>query len=97
MIDFVTLAGYLFQLGRMLAPRGAKSCFGQMPLTASFGYHADHHLMPLLPSFDFIAPYGQAEIFKDAANIIPAAIRRWVAIRLIFWEQIKLGVISSRV
>jgi len=61
------IAGYLFQqLGRHVGTRATKKLFRSMPVTAALGI-----LLILTYAFvaifaDFIAPYGQAEIFKDA-------------------------------
>ncbi len=65
------IAGYLFQqLGRHVGTRATKKLFRSMPVTAALGI-----LLILTYAFvaifaDFIAPYGQAEIFKDA-NVLP--------------------------
>ena len=65
------IAGYLFQqLGRHVGTSATKKLFRSMPVTAALGI-----LLILTYAFvaifaDFIAPYGQAEIFKDA-NLLP--------------------------
>ena len=65
------IAGYLFQqLGRHVGTRATKKLFRSMPVTAALGI-----LLILTYAFvaifaDFIAPYGQAEIFKDG-NLLP--------------------------
>ena len=65
------VAGFIFQqLGRHVGTRASKKLFRSMPVTAALGI-----LLILIYAFvaifaDFIAPYGQAEIFKDA-NVLP--------------------------
>ena len=65
------IAGLIFQqLGRHVGTRASKKLFRSMPVTAALGI-----LLILIYGFvaifaDFIAPYGQAEIFKDA-NVLP--------------------------
>ena len=65
------IAGFLFQqLGRHVGTRASKKLFRSMPVTAALGI-----LLILIYAIvaifaDFIAPYGQAEIFKDA-NVLP--------------------------
>jgi len=65
------ITGFLFQqLGRHVGTRASKKLFRSMPVTAALGI-----LLILIYGFvaifaDFIAPYGQAEIFKDA-NVLP--------------------------
>ena len=65
------IAGFIFQqLGRHVGTRASKKLFRSMPVTAALGI-----LLILIYAFvaifaDFIAPYGQAEIFKDA-NVLP--------------------------
>ena len=65
------IAGFLFlQFGRHVGTRASKKLFRSMPVTAALGI-----LLILIYAFvaifaDFIAPYGQAEIFKDA-NVLP--------------------------
>ncbi|MGB1356020.1 MAG: ABC transporter permease [Candidatus Puniceispirillaceae bacterium] len=65
------IAGYLFQqFGRHVGTRASKKLFRSMPVTAALGI-----LLILIYAFvaifaDVIAPYGQAEIFKDA-NVLP--------------------------
>ena len=65
------VAGFIFQqLGRHIGTRASKKLFRSMPVTAALGI-----LLILVYAFvaifaDFIAPYGQAEIFKDA-NVLP--------------------------
>ena len=65
------LVGFLFQqLGRHVGTRASKKLFRSMPVTAALGI-----LLILIYAIvaifaDFIAPYGQAEIFKDA-NVLP--------------------------
>ena len=65
------IVGFLFQqLGRHVGTRASKKLFRSMPVTAALGI-----LLILIYAIvaifaDFIAPYGQAEIFKDA-NVLP--------------------------
>ena len=65
------ITGFIFQqLGRHVGTRASKKLFRSMPVTAALGI-----LLILIYGFvaifaDFIAPYGQAEIFKDA-NVLP--------------------------
>ena len=65
------IVGFLFQqFGRHVGTRASKKLFRSMPVTAALGI-----LLILIYAFvaifaDFIAPYGQAEIFKDA-NVLP--------------------------
>ena len=65
------IAGFLFQqLGRHVGTHASRKLFRSMPVTAALGI-----LLILIYAFvaifaDFIAPYGQAEIFKDA-NVLP--------------------------
>ena len=66
-----SIAGFLFQqFGRHVGTRASRKLFRSMPVTAALGI-----LLILIYAFvaifaDFIAPYGQAEIFKDA-NVLP--------------------------
>ena len=65
------IAGYLFQqLGRHVGTSATRKLFRSMPVTAALGI-----LLIIAYAFvaifaDVIAPYGQAEIFKDA-NLLP--------------------------
>ncbi len=65
------IAGFLFQqFGRHIGTTASKKLFRSMPVTAALGI-----LLILIYAIvaifaDFIAPYGQAEIFKDA-NLLP--------------------------
>jgi len=65
------IVGFLFQqLGRHVGTGASKKLFRSMPVTAALGI-----LLILIYAIvaifaDFIAPYGQAEIFKDA-NVLP--------------------------
>ena len=66
-----SIVGFLFQqFGRHVGTRASKKLFRSMPVTAALGI-----LLILIYAIvaifaDFIAPYGQAEIFKDA-NVLP--------------------------
>ena len=65
------IAAFVFRLlGRKVGTQWSRKMFRQMPLTASFGL-----LMILIYAIlsifaDFIAPYGQADIF-DKVNLLP--------------------------
>ena len=65
------IAGVIFQqFGRHVGTHASRKLFRSMPVTAALGI-----LLILIYAFvaifaDFIAPYGQAEIFKDA-NVLP--------------------------
>jgi peptide/nickel transport system permease protein len=82
------IAGYLFQqFGRHVGTRASKKLFRSMPVTAALGI-----LLILIYAFvaifaDVIAPYGQAEIFKDA-NVLPGGILS----RLIYGAQNTVGI-----
>ena len=66
-----SVVGFLFQqFGRHVGTSASRKLFRSMPVTAALGI-----LLILIYAFvaifaDFIAPYGQAEIFKDA-NVLP--------------------------
>ena len=66
-----SIVGFLFQqFGRHVGTRASKKLFRSMPVTAALGI-----LLILIYALvaifaDFIAPSGQAEIFKDA-NVLP--------------------------
>ena len=65
------LAGFLFQqLGRHVGTRASKKLFRSMPVTAALGILLILIYGVVAIFADFIAPYGQAEIFKDA-NVLP--------------------------
>ena len=65
------VAGYLFQqLGRHAGTRATKKLFRSMPVTAALGILLILAYALIAIFADFIAPYGQAEIFKDA-NLLP--------------------------
>ena len=96
------IAGYLFQqLGRHVGTSASRKLFRSMPVTAALGI-----LLILAYAFvaifaDFIAPYGQAEIFKDA-NVLPGGnpahllgtdqIGRDILSRLIYGAQNTVGI-----
>ena len=64
-------AGWVFRvLGRTIGSEWSKKMFRQMPVTASFGL-LTIILYAIMSIFaDFIAPYGQADIF-DKINLLP--------------------------
>jgi peptide/nickel transport system permease protein len=65
------IAGYLFrQLGRHVGTRATKKLFRSMPVTAALGILLILAYAVVAIFADVIAPYGQAEIFKDA-NVLP--------------------------
>jgi peptide/nickel transport system permease protein len=65
------ITGYLFQqLGRHVGTRATKKLFRSMPVTAALGILLILTYAIVAIFADFIAPYGQAEIFKDA-NLLP--------------------------
>jgi len=66
-----SIAGFLFQqFGRHVGTRGSKKLFRSMPVTAALGILLILIYAGVAIFADFIAPYGQAEIFKDA-NVLP--------------------------
>ena len=65
------IAGFLFQqLGRHVGTNATKKLFRSMPITAALGILLIITYAIIAIFADFIAPYGQAEIFKDA-NLLP--------------------------
>ncbi|MGC6454714.1 MAG: ABC transporter permease, partial [Candidatus Puniceispirillaceae bacterium] len=65
------IAGWLFQqLGRHVGTSATKKLFRSMPVTAALGILLILAYAIVAIFADFIAPYGQAEIFKDA-NVLP--------------------------
>ncbi len=62
------VAGWLFRLfGRTIGTPNSKKLFRQMPVTASFGLLAILIYAVLAIFADFIAPYGQAEVFNNVS------------------------------
>ena len=69
-IGFAIL-GYLFRYaGRNLGTEGSRKVFRQMPVTAAFGLFIILFYVIVAVFADFIAPYGQEEIF-DRINVLP--------------------------
>ncbi len=65
------IAGWLFRLlGRTIGTPNTKKLFRQMPVTASFGLLAILIYAVLAIFAEFIAPYGQAEVFNNV-NLLP--------------------------
>ncbi len=65
------IAGWIFRLmGRSVGTEFTKKMFRQMPVTASFGILIIIGYAVVSIFADFIAPYGQADIF-DKINLLP--------------------------
>ena len=65
------IAAFVFRLlGRKVGTQWSRKMFRQMPLTASFGLLMILVYAVLSIFADFIAPYGQADIF-DKVNLLP--------------------------
>ena len=65
------IAGWVFRLlGRTIGTAWSKKMFRQMPVTASFGLLTILIYAVVSIFADFIAPYGQADIF-DSINLLP--------------------------
>ena len=65
------IVGFLFQqFGCHVGTKASKKLFRSMPVTAALGILLILFYAIIAIFADFIAPYGQAEIFKDA-NVLP--------------------------
>ncbi len=70
-IIFFGVLGYLFRLaGRHVGTAGSKKLFRQMPVTAAFGILVILFYVFVAIFADFLAPYGQDEIF-ERINVLP--------------------------
>ena len=70
-IVFFGVAGFVFRtLGRWVGTEWSTKMFRQMPVTAAFGILTIAAYVVVAVFADFIAPYGQAEIF-DKVNVLP--------------------------
>jgi len=66
-----SIAAFLFwTLGKFIGTAGSRKLFRQMPLTAAFGVLVIIIYTVLAIFADYIAPYGQEEIF-DRINVLP--------------------------
>ena len=107
-IVFFGLAGFAFRaLGRRVGTGWSRKMFRQMPVTAAFGIFTITVYVVVSVFADFIAPYGQAEIF-DNVNVLPGGdpalggnpahplgtdqIGRDLLSRLIFGAQNTVGI-----
>ena len=107
-IVMFSIAAFVFRfLGRKVGTDWSRKMFRQMPLTASFGLMTILVYAILSIFADFIAPYGQAEIFEKV-NLLPGGdpalggdpnhllgtdqIGRDIMSRLIFGAQNTVGI-----
>ncbi len=68
---FFAACGFIFRLlGRFIGTPLSKKVFRDMPITAAFGILTILVYSILAIFADFIAPYGQAEVF-DSINVLP--------------------------
>lgn len=104
----LTIAGYVFRLlGRRIGTESSKKLFRQMPVTAALGMLVIFLYAILAIFAEFIAPYGQADIFARV-NVLPGGnpelggdpahlfgtdqIGRDLLSRLIFGAQNTVGI-----
>ncbi len=68
---FFAAAGFLFRfLGRRVGTKASRKLFRQMPVSAAFGILTILFYIVCAVFANWIAPYGQAEIF-DKINVLP--------------------------
>ena len=104
----LTIAGFVFRLlGRHVGTEGSKKLFRQMPVTAALGILVIFIYAILAIFAEYIAPYGQADIFARV-NVLPGGdpslggdpahlfgtdqIGRDLLSRLIFGAQNTVGI-----
>ena len=99
---FFAVCGFIFRwLGRTIGTPLSKKIFRDMPITAAFGVLTILVYAILAVFADFIAPYGQAEVF-DSINVLPGSdpqfllgtdqLGRDLLSRLIYGAQNTVGI-----
>lgn len=101
-IAFFAVAGWLFRLGgQHMGTPFSRRLFRQMPISAGFGLFTIACYLIISLFADFIAPYGQAEIFAEI-NLLPGSnpahplgtdqLGRDLLSRLIYGGQNTVGI-----